>query len=118
MRALQFWILLLGSFIVSGLLVKAIFLSRSLYQEERIMTDNREITATAKPYESAWKQLALHINHSSKDDPAMAAVLKKENIVIHAAPAPGGTATPPNSTSATPQASSKSPANPALSPTH
>ncbi len=107
MRALQFWILLFGSILTSGFLIKEIFLSRSLSLEERTFSESQQTVSSGTTYENAWKQLAIHIYQASRQDPDFAAVLKNENVVIHAGPA----STPPASPSAAP-VSSKAPVPP------
>jgi hypothetical protein len=110
MRALQFWILLLGSSFVSVLFIKQIFLSRDLNQAQRVLVDNQQTASGGPTYENLWKQLALHIYQASRQDPALAAVLKSEKVEIHSG-APAGTTTPTPPASA-PSASSKAPVAP------
>jgi hypothetical protein len=109
MRAVQFWILLLGSSFVSVLFIKQIFLSRALAQEQRQFVDTQQTASTAPGYEDAWKQLAVHIYKASREDPALAQVLKNENVDIHANPVAGAA---PATTPSAPPASSKTPAAP------
>jgi hypothetical protein len=96
MRALQFWILLLGSTVVSILLIKQVFLSRSLYQQERVLADSQQSAQSGQAYENGWKQLAVHIYEVSPADPALGAVLKTENIVIHAHSSSAPKSAPPD----------------------
>jgi hypothetical protein len=111
MRAAQFWILLLGSSFVSVLLIKQIFLGRALDQEERLLVDSRETASTGPGYENAWKQLAIHIYQASRQDPALAQLLKNANVDIHANPAAGAGAAPATTPFA-PPVSSKIPVAP------
>jgi hypothetical protein len=109
MRAAQFWILLLGSSFVSVLFIKQIFLSRALDQEQRQLVDSQETASTGSGYENAWTQLAKHIYPASRQDPALAQVLKNANVEVHATPAAGAA---PATTPSAPPASSKTPAAP------
>ncbi len=109
MRALQFWILLLGSSFVSILLIKQIFLSRQLNLEQRIYADSQQTAASAATYEGAWKQLAVRIYQLSRQDPPLADVLKNEKVEIHpnASAAAGAAPVTP-----APSSSSKAPVPP------
>jgi hypothetical protein len=114
MRSFQFWILLFGSFFVSGLLIKEIFLSRAMTQEHRVLVDSQETAASGPDWENAWKQVAIRIYPLSLKDPALAEVLKNEKIgisrmnrAVGAGSAPGTTPTP-----SAPAAPSKTPATP------
>jgi hypothetical protein len=111
MRANQFWILLLCSTIVSALMIKQIFLSRALNLEQRLLVDSQEVASTGSAYETAWKQLAIRIYQASHQDPALAEVLKNENVMIHSGSASGTSSTPATTPapSPTPPASSKVP---------
>ena len=104
MRSFQFWVLLLGSFLVSGLLIKQTFVSKALIAEQRIMVDNQEIASTGAAYQNTWKELAVHIYQASRQDPPLAAVLKTERVTI--------SSTPPASVMSTNSASSKAPVPP------
>jgi hypothetical protein len=117
MRALQFWILLLGSVVISVLLIKEIFLNRSLYQKERDLADSQEIAATGPGYQNAWKQVAVRVFQIGHGDPALTAALKSESIVIHTNPgAESGTNSETTPAPPTlPPASSKTPASAAHS---
>jgi len=118
MRAIQFWILLLGSSLVSVLLIKQIFLSRALNVEQRVLLDSQEVASTGNEYESAWKQLAIHIYQASHQDPALTEVLKNENVMVQGGPAAGTGSVPavtpsaPALTPSVPSASSKTPVAP------
>jgi hypothetical protein len=113
MRAAQFWILLLGSSFVSVLLIKQIFLNRDFNQEQRVLVESQQTASTGPAYENAWKQLALHIYQGSRQDPALAEVLKKENVEIHPNPAAGADSAPATTPSApAASASSKTPVAP------
>jgi len=113
MKAAQFWILLLGSSFVSFLFIQEIFLSRALNQEQRQLLDDRETISTGAAYENAWKQLAVHIYEASRQDPALAEVLKNEKVEIHPKTAPGAASAPETTPPAPPPASSKIPVAPA-----
>lgn len=102
MRPFQYWILVLGSTFVSVLLIKQIFLERTLDQEQRGLVSTQEIASSGAAYENAWKQLAVRIYQASRQDPALAEVLKNAKIDIHGAPATGGGAAPTTTPSATP----------------
>jgi len=109
MRSLQFWVLLLGSVVVSFFLIKLAFLSRSVTQKQRDLVETQETVASASTYENAWKQLALHIYSASSQDPALAQVLKNENVEIHSKPPPASGLLPATTNAAPP--SSKMPAS-------
>jgi hypothetical protein len=87
MRPFQFWILLVGSTFVSVLLIKQIFLERTLLQAQRGLINTQEMASTGPAFESAWKQLAVHVYQASRQDPALAEVLKNAKIEIHNKPA-------------------------------
>ncbi len=82
MRVLQFWILVLGSTLVSALMIKQIFLTRDLDQEQRLFVDSQETAATEPGYENAWHKVAIHIYLASRQDPALAQVLKDNGIQV------------------------------------
>ncbi len=86
MRAIQFWILLLCSLAFTGLQIKAVYLSRSVVQEQSVLEDSQATAATQPAYENAWKQLALHIYQVSGRDPALTKILKDQKIEITATP--------------------------------
>jgi hypothetical protein len=111
MRALQFWILLLGSSFVSVLLIKQIFLSRDLNQEHRLLVDSQETASSGPAWEKAWQQVAMRIYRASRQDPVLAGVLKNENVEVHTAP-PANPGAEPDTTPAAPSASSKAPVVP------
>jgi hypothetical protein len=100
MRALQFWILLLGSSFVSFLFITQIFLTRSLIQEQRVLAESRETVSQGAEYENVWHQLATRIYQAGNQDPALADILKKENIAVHpnASTSAGSAPAPPAST--------------------
>jgi hypothetical protein len=106
MRGFQFWILVLGSSLVSILLIKQIFLNHALRQEQRLLVDSQEAASNGPAFESAWKQLAVHIYQVGRQDPALLQVLKKENVGVHPNPNAGSALGAPPSAPAVP---SKSP---------
>jgi len=106
MRALQFWILLLGSSFVSILMIKQIFLSRDLNKEQRLLVETQETVSTGSAWEKAWQKLALNIYQVGPQDPGLVELLKRENVGIHSNPPAGAGSAP-----ATP-ASSKTPVAP------
>jgi len=114
MRALQFWILILASTLISGLMIKQILLSRALYFEQRTLADDEQTAATAAGFENAWKQLALQIYQGSAQDADLAEVLRKSNVAVRANPA-ANAATPPATTPAGPP---KPPVAPPSPPAH
>ena|ERR1700734_325876 len=111
MRTLQFWILLLGSSFVSFLFIMQIFVTRSLIQEQRVLTESRDTVSQGAQYENAWHQLAMRIYQASDQDPAIATILKKEGIAVrpHTATSAGSAPTTPSSA---PPASSLTPVAP------
>jgi hypothetical protein len=111
MRSTQFWILLLFSSLLSVLLIKQIFVSRALDHEQRLLVDCQEVVSTGPTYENGWKQLAIRIYQASRQDPALAQVLKNEKVEIHEKlDADAGSAPP--ATPFVPPASSKAPVSP------
>ena len=108
MRQSQFWILLLCSSFLSVLLIKQIFLSRALDQEQRFLVDSQETIATGPKFENAWKQLALRIYQADSQDPALAQLLKNENVEIHEK-SDAGAGSAPGAAPSVPPASSKTP---------
>jgi hypothetical protein len=108
MRAIQFWILLLASSLVCFLYITQIFLSRNLIREQRELVENQDTISQGAQYENAWKQLAIHIYQASAQDPALAAILKTENIGIHQN-ASANTGSAPATTPSAPPASSQTP---------
>jgi hypothetical protein len=107
MRSFQFWILLLCSSFVTFLYIKQIFLSRDLNQQQRVLVDSQQVVTEGATYESAWKQLAMQIFQASRQDPALADVLKRENVDVHPAAntnsgSPTNPATPPKAPAAPP----------------
>jgi hypothetical protein len=111
MRAFQFWVLLLASSFVSVLMIKEIFLSRQLNLAERVYVDNQQTASTATGYEQAWKQLAVRIFESSRQDPLLADVLKNEKVEIHPN-ASTGAPTAPATTPGAPSTPAKAPVPP------
>jgi hypothetical protein len=112
MRSLQFWILLLGSVIVSGLMIKQIFMTRELNRLHRTLAESQQVISEGSYYQNAWQKLALSIYEASRQDPTLAAVLKKENVGIHAAHTPDNGSTTP-AMAPVPQISSKATVAPA-----
>ena len=108
MRSFQFWVLLLGSIVVSFLLIKLALLSRSITQKQRDLVETQETASSASGYENAWKQLSLRIYSASRQDPALAQLLKNDNVEIHTK-VPPSSGLPPATTTAAPP-SSKLPA--------
>jgi hypothetical protein len=102
MKPYQFWILLLISLVVSGLLIKQIFLSRTLAHAQANLIDNEEVASTAASFENAWQKLAMGLYQAAPQDSALLEVLKRQNIGIKVkasapsanAPAPAVSPTP------------------------
>jgi len=111
MRALQFWILLLGSLFVSGLLIKQIFLERTLDQTRRDVVDCQETASSGQSWQRAWQQLAADIYQVGPQDPAFIEALKKESIAVHEKSSEGTNSAPVTPPSA-PPVSSKTPVAP------
>jgi hypothetical protein len=113
MRAFQFWVLVFASIFVSGLMIKQIFLSREVNQQQRTLADCQEVVNHGAAYENAWKQLAMRIYQSSRQDPALAAILKYENVEVHANPAANAGSTTPTTAPSVPQKAPLAPPHPA-----
>ena len=91
MRAFQFWILLLGSFVVSVLMIKHIFLEREINKARAELVDSQETANTGPAFENAWKQLAMRVFEDSRQDTALNELLKKDGVQVRANPAADGT---------------------------
>jgi hypothetical protein len=113
MRRFQFWLLVIGSTLVSLLMIKQIFLSRALNHEQRTLIECQETAGSAQTYQTAWQKLAMAIFESSRQDPEFAAVLKSANVEIHTKPnsLPAGSA-PIDSTPSSLLTSPKPPGTP------
>ena len=100
MRPGQFWVLLACSVIVGLLLLKQGLLTNELYEQERTFGDAEEIAGSANAYDSAWKQLAIRIYETGRNDTEMMGLLKEQGIGIRegktgdAATAPGAPGQP------------------------
>lgn len=95
MRTFQFWILIVTSTVVCGLMLKQVFLLRELNQLERTLSDSQAVIKDGSQYENAWKQLAMRLYQTGRQDPAVIELLKKENVEIHPTqPAAAPPATP------------------------
>jgi hypothetical protein len=105
MRALQFWILVLGSSFVSILFVREIFLSRDLTDDQRQLVADQETVSQGAAFENAWKQIAIRIYQVGNQDPALMELLKQENVGIHADAAPNAGSAPASAPSAPPTSS-------------
>jgi len=96
---------MLASTIVCGLMIKQIFLTRELNQLQRTLLESQDVVSQGSSYENAWKQLATHIYQASRQDPALADILRKENVAVHEnAPAPTQPAPPAPGTAASTKA--------------
>jgi hypothetical protein len=86
MKNFQFWLLLLGSAFISGLMIEQIFLSKDIYRAQRTLVDDQEIASTGAAYQNTWRQLAVHIYYAGRQDPDLAAVLKNEKVNVSSTP--------------------------------
>jgi hypothetical protein len=84
MRPFQFWILLLGSFLVSALLFKQILLQRDLGKKRQELADYQEVANTGAAFENAWKQIAMRIFQDSRQDQALSDLLKRDGVLVRA----------------------------------
>jgi len=82
MKHLQFWILLVGSLFVCALYVEQIYLSRAISQQQQILYSSQQAASLGVTYNSSWKQLATRVYEMSRQDPALADVLKRNQIGI------------------------------------
>lgn len=111
MRAFQFWILILASTVISGLMIKQIFLTRDLNQLQRTLVESQQVISEGSEYHNAWQKLAMSIYQASRQDPTLDAVLKSEKVEVRATKPPGpGTAVPP--TAPAPSTAAKAPVAP------
>jgi hypothetical protein len=115
MNARQFWILILGSLLLCALIIKEIFLSRALAQEQMGLIGIQDVVSTGPTYENDWKQLALSIYQASRHDPDLAALLKKDQIEIEMKPVADAASPPATTPPPPPPLPSKGPV-PALPP--
>jgi len=109
--------LVVGSSLVSLMMIKQISLSRELNQQQGVLIESEETASTATTYQTAWQKLAMAIYESSRQDPNFAAVLKNANVEIHARPSPiSGALNPADSPSPdstlVPSVPAKAPTNP------
>jgi hypothetical protein len=111
MRAHQFWIVMLVSLLVSALMIEEVYLSSALTREQMVLVAMRDVVSTSPGYENAWKQLAFHIYQAGRQDPALIALLKSEQIDIHPNTA-ADAGSPPATTPPTSPPSSKDPVSP------
>jgi hypothetical protein len=81
---------MVGSTLVSAVMIKQIFLLRELNQKQRQLVENQAFAATAQEYGNAWQTLAMHIYQSSRQDPAFAAILKEADVDVRTTPPPKG----------------------------
>jgi uncharacterized membrane protein (UPF0182 family) len=112
MRTFQFWLLTIGSIFVSLLYLEQVYLSRSIYQQQRLLMESQQIASYGPSYQNSWKQLAMRVYQASKQDDALADVLKRNDIAIQVShpeptPAPAPVAQPAQ-VAPTPQTSTKS----------
>jgi hypothetical protein len=84
MKGIRFWILTTGSVFVCLLYVEQIYLSRAIYQQRQVLIDSQQIVSYGQSYESSWKQLAARVYLASRQDPALADVLKRNKIAVQA----------------------------------
>jgi len=82
MKNLRFWILLGGSVSVCALYLFQIYLSQKIFTEQRILMQGQQFASMEGTYEASWKQLATRLYQVSSKDPALAEVLKRNNIAI------------------------------------
>jgi hypothetical protein len=121
MRAFQFWLLVLGATLVSLLMMKNVFIAREFNRQQHELIHSEQMANAEPQYENAWKTLAMHIYEKSKADPALAQVLKNNDVQVRSdestAPAPDSSATPSPGTSPMPSVPAKAPtATPATTP--
>ena len=67
-------------------MIKQIFLSRDLKQQQRLLIDSQEMITQGNSFETYWKQLAMGVFQASRQDPTLAAVLKDANVQVHSKP--------------------------------
>jgi hypothetical protein len=113
----QFWILIVCSSAVCLLMLKEIFLSRSIITQQHVLVDRREVADSDSGYEAAANKLALMIYKASLQDPAMTDLLKSENVSVHVGPPPGA-APATNAAPMSPAASKPQTAPPAAGSEH
>ncbi len=104
MKSTQFWLLMVLSIAVTCLYFKEITLSRTIVRAQHTLTDDQETADSATLYEKRWQNLALSVYEASKQDPAMADLLKSEGIHVHQVgpetPNPAGMRMAPGASSA------------------
>jgi hypothetical protein len=93
-------------------MIKQIFLSRALNQEQSILIGSEETASTAQTYETAWQKLAMAIFQSSQHDPAFAAVLKESGVEIRTKPKEGSLLPSPGDSNSSSPVPAKAPVGP------
>ena len=106
LRGIQFWLLIACSTAAALLMIKQALLARQIIHEERFVIDQRRATENDEAYQNTWRVIASVVWKASGTDPALAELLKSENITVRqkAAPAvdglPATNAVPPPMTPA------------------
>jgi hypothetical protein len=111
MKGIHFWTLLIVSTAVSLLMIKQIFVSREIIRQQHALVDAHERADTGPVYKAAWEKLALAVWKASLQDPAMAQVLKDQNIAVHEGSPPGAPQTSTNAAPVQPAAPKPAPAS-------
>jgi len=70
------------SVIIGLMLLKQVSLTRELYDQEHDLGDSEEVASAANAYDNAWKQLAIRIFETGRNDPDLMDVLKAQGIGI------------------------------------
>jgi len=112
MRTFQFWVLIFASTVVSGLMLKQVFLMRELNQLQRTLAESQQVVKDGSSYENAWKQLAMRMYQMGHQDPAIIDLLKKEDVEVRTSAPPAPPSTPAPSTSSKPTVAPPHPATP------
>ncbi|HEV3273109.1 MAG TPA: hypothetical protein VGZ93_13095 [Candidatus Methylacidiphilales bacterium] len=111
MRTLQYWILVFGSFFVSVLLIREIFLIRDLRQAHAQLVECQEKISQAGGYERSWKAIISDFYRVAPNDQALAELLKKNRLGLRPHPSANAGSAPASTPSAAPD-SSKPPVAP------
>jgi hypothetical protein len=100
MRTFQYWALVLLSSLVSILMIKEIFLTRALKQQQLDLVDSQQTASTAQGFENAWQKVAMKIFEVGRQDPGLIQLLKSANVEVRSTPPgePNAAATPGAST--------------------
>lgn len=96
MVRVRFWILMLASLAACALYFEQIYLSQEINRQQAALMDRQRMITLGASYENSWRRLAARIFQLGQKDPALAEVLKREQIDAHfSAPGTSGATAAP-----------------------